>query len=41
VHKPDLQVRPVWHQREHRVGAHILVCFLAYVPWKTLAASYR
>jgi transposase len=39
VHKSDLQIRPVWHQREHRVGAHILVCFLAYVLWKTLAAS--
>jgi transposase len=39
VHKSDLQIRPVWHHREHRVGAHILVCFLAYVLWKTLAAS--
>ena len=29
VHKSDLQIRPVWHHREHRVGAHILVCFLA------------
>jgi transposase len=27
VHKSDLQIRPVWHHREHRVGAHILVCF--------------
>jgi transposase len=41
VHKSDLQIRPVWHHREHRVGAHILVCFLAYVLWKTLAASCR
>jgi hypothetical protein len=39
VHKSDLQIRPVWHHREHRVGAHILVCFLACVLWKTLAAS--
>jgi hypothetical protein len=37
VHKSDLQLRPVWHQKEHRVQAHILVCFLAYVLWKTLA----
>jgi transposase len=37
IHKSDLQLRPVWHQKEHRVGAHILVCFLAYVLWKTLA----
>jgi len=41
VHKSDLQIRPVWHHREHRVGAHILVCFLAYVLWKALAASCR
>ena len=41
VHKSDLQIRPVWHHREPRVGAHILVCFLAYVLWKTLAASCR
>jgi hypothetical protein len=37
IHKSDLQIRPVWHQRADRVRAHILVCFLAYVLWKTLA----
>jgi hypothetical protein len=31
-----LAIRPVWHQRTDRVQAHILVCFLAYVLWKTL-----
>lgn len=36
INKSDLSVRPVWHQLEHRVLAHILVCFLAYVLWKTL-----
>lgn len=36
VHKSDLQLRPIWHQKEKRVQAHILVCFLAYVLWKTL-----
>jgi transposase len=36
IHKSDLRVRPVWHQKEDRVLAHILVCFLAYVLWKTL-----
>ena len=41
VHKSDLGIRPVWHQREDRVQAHILVCFLTYVLWKTLAASCR
>ena len=36
IHKSDLSIRPVWHQKEERVDAHILVCFLAYVLWKTL-----
>ena len=36
IHKSDLRVRPVWHQKQDRVLAHILVCFLAYVLWKTL-----
>jgi transposase len=36
IEKSDLQIRPIWHQREDRVLAHILVCFLAYVLWKTL-----
>jgi transposase len=37
IHKGDLRIRPVWHQREDRVLAHILVCFLGYVLWKTLS----
>ena len=36
IHKSDLSLRPIWHQKEDRVNAHILVCFLAYVLWKTL-----
>jgi transposase len=36
LHKSDLVMRPVWRQKEHRVQAHILACFLAYVLWKTL-----
>jgi len=36
IHKSDLKLRPIWHQKEQRVAAHILVCFLAYVLWKTL-----
>jgi len=38
IHKSDLSIRPIWHQKENRVLAHILVCFLAYVLWKTLSA---
>jgi transposase len=36
IHKSELSIRPVWHQKERRVRTHILVCFLAYVLWKTL-----
>jgi hypothetical protein len=36
IHKSELSIRPIWHQREDRVLAHILVCFLAYALWKTL-----
>ena len=37
IQKSDLQLRPIWHKKQQRVEAHILVCFLAYVLWKTLA----
>jgi transposase len=36
IQKNQLNVRPIWHQLEHRVQAHILVCFLAFVLWKSL-----
>lgn len=41
VQKTDLELRPIWHQKPERVAAHILVCFLAYVLWKTLAQLCR
>ena len=28
--------RPIWRQKQHRVSAHIMVCFLTYVLWKRL-----
>lgn len=36
VSKHDLGLRPVYHQKESRTQAHILVCFLALVMWRTL-----
>jgi len=41
IHKSDLGLRPIWHQKADRVQAHILVCFLAYVLWKTLGQLCR
>ena len=34
--KSDLGLRPVFHQKEDRVQAHILVCFLALALWRSL-----
>jgi len=31
--KSDLGLRPVYHQKQDRVQAHILVCFLALALW--------
>ena len=41
ITKDELVIRPIWHQRPDRVKAHILVCFLAYVLWKSLAQWMR
>jgi transposase len=34
--KSDLGLRPVYHHKNERVQAHILVCFLALAMWRTL-----
>ncbi len=34
--KQDLSIRPVFHQKDDRVKAHVLVCFLAYAMHRTL-----
>lgn len=36
IQKDQLNIRPIWHQRADRVQAHILICFLAFLLWKTL-----
>lgn len=41
IQKSDLRIRPVWHQKQERVEAHILVCFLTYVLWRTLGQMCR
>jgi transposase len=41
ITKDELAIRPIWHHKEDRVKAHILVCFLAYAMWKTLAGWMR
>jgi hypothetical protein len=41
IAKDELAIRPVWHHGADRVKGHILVCFLAYAMWKTLAQWMR
>ena len=36
--KDDLQLRPIFHQLEHRIEAHIFVAFMAYCLQVTLRA---
>ena len=41
ISKSDLHLRPVFHQKEQRVEAHILVCFLTLALWRTLEMWMR
>jgi len=34
--KHDLAMRPIFHQKQDRTQAHILVCFLSLALWRTL-----
>ena len=34
--KQDLSIRPIYHQIQRRVEAHVLVCFIAYAMYRTL-----
>jgi len=34
--KHDLGMRPIYHQKQDRTQAHIMVCFLALAMWRTL-----
>jgi len=39
--KNELSIRPIFHQRERRAKAHILVAFLGYALWVTLKHLLR
>lgn len=39
--KSDLSVRPIYHQREHRIEAHIFIAFVAYCMQVTLSRRLR
>jgi transposase len=39
--KSELAIRPIFHQREDRIEAHIFVCFLAYCVQVTLSHQLK
>jgi transposase len=39
--KSELSIRPLYHQRESRVKAHVMVAFLGYALWVTLKHLLR
>jgi len=39
--KSELAIRPIWHQKDPRVQAHILVAFLGYALWVTLKHTLK
>ncbi len=39
--KSDLALRPIFHQREHRIEAHIFIAFLAYCLHVTLSRRLK
>jgi len=39
--KQDLSIRPIYHQIQRRVEAHVLVCFIAYAMYRTLERLAR
>jgi len=41
IEKDELGIRPIRHQKEERVLAHILICFLGYALWKAVAQWMR
>ena len=39
--KGDLSIRPIWHQNEQRIEAHVFISFLAYCLHATLTQQLR
>lgn len=39
--KSEIQVRPIWHRRDQRIEAHVLVAFLGYCLWVCLKQKAR
>jgi hypothetical protein len=39
--KSELSIRPLFHQKEPRVKAHVMVAFLGYALWVTLKHLFK
>jgi transposase len=41
VLKSELNIRPIWHQLESRVKAHVMIAFISYCLWVCLKQKLR
>ena len=41
VSKSDLRIRPIYHQLQRRIEAHICLCFVAYKVYKELERQLK
>jgi transposase len=39
--KSDLRFRPIYHRKENRIKAHILICFISYAVYKELERQIK
>ena len=39
--KTDLRFRPIFHRKENRIKAHLLICFAAYALYKELEIKIK
>ncbi|SDA96636.1 hypothetical protein SAMN03080617_04262, partial [Algoriphagus alkaliphilus] len=39
--KTDLRFRPIFHRKETRIKAHLIICFAAYAVFKELEALIK
>ena len=41
ITKETIKIRPVWNRTEEHIKAHLLVCFIAYLPYSLLEINAR
>jgi hypothetical protein len=41
ITKETIKIRPIWNRTEEHIKAHLLVCFIAYLPYSLLEINAR